>query len=199
MNPLALILVAVVALVATAPSIAGATPTAPETACHDEPSQLRRLRGAAFETAFMNHLIAHHGSALAMSELALERSATPEVVELAEDIIAKQAAEIALLTGWLSAWYGQPARPVMDPCTMRQEEEDMMHLASLSGLAFDEFFLELMVRHHAMAIRMATTAPGRAVHRALVRLSLQVIFDQTREIAYIRSLLRDLHRHRCHG
>lgn len=173
--------------------------TVPEQRCHDEPAQLRRLRGAQLEISFMNHMIAHHESALEMAELALSHSSTPQVVELAENIIEMQTGEIAMLTDWLSTWYGEPARPVMDPCSMRQEHHDMMRLEQATGVAFDALFLRLMIRHHGMAIRMAATIPGRAVHPELCRMAIQVVMDQSREIVYMLSLLRGIRHQTCIG
>lgn len=47
-----------------------------------------------FDRAFMNNMIPHHQSAIAMAEVALEESENPEIRELAQNIMESQRAEI---------------------------------------------------------------------------------------------------------
>ena len=60
-----------------------------------------------FDRAFMNNMIPHHQSAIAMAEVALEESENPEIRELAEGIIDSQRSEIEQMQGWLEEWYPQ--------------------------------------------------------------------------------------------
>ncbi|MDN5696877.1 MAG: DUF305 domain-containing protein [Rubrobacter sp.] len=58
-----------------------------------------------FDRAFMNNMIPHHQSAIAMAEVALDESENPEIRELARNIIESQRAEIEQMRGWLGEWY----------------------------------------------------------------------------------------------
>ena len=60
-----------------------------------------------FDRAFMNNMIPHHQSAIAMAEVALEESENPEIRELAQNIMESQRAEIEQMQGWLDEWYPQ--------------------------------------------------------------------------------------------
>src|SRR3989344_1020800 len=55
---------------------------------------------------FIVQMIPHHEGAIAMAKVALERSKNPEILSLANDIIASQQKEIDDMRGWYQSWYG---------------------------------------------------------------------------------------------
>lgn len=61
------------------------------------------------DVEFAQGMIAHHQQAVEMAEMALDPNAgaSPEVLDLANRVQAAQDPEIAVMTGWLTAW-GQP-------------------------------------------------------------------------------------------
>ena len=65
---------------------------------HDDAGALTPLSGAAVVEAFLTRMIAHHTSAIAMSEAELAGGQNPQGKELAEQIIAAQKAEIEEMT-----------------------------------------------------------------------------------------------------
>lgn len=58
-----------------------------------------------YEQAWLRGMIVHHLGAVAMSEKLLEQTNRAELVELGEDIITNQQAEINQMKTWLEAWY----------------------------------------------------------------------------------------------
>jgi len=62
---------------------------------------------AQFDLRFMNAMIPHHESAIAMATDALSKSKRPEIKKLAQDIITSQQAEIEQMKQWRQAWYKQ--------------------------------------------------------------------------------------------
>jgi uncharacterized protein (DUF305 family) len=64
-------------------------------------------------------------------------------------------------------------------------------LDQLSGDAFDRAFLQEMIMHHAMAVGMAQPLAANASHQEARDLANAIIADQTREIAQMRSWLKD--------
>lgn len=63
-----------------------------------------------FDQAFIELMIPHHQSAVAMAQAALLHAVHPEITELANAIIRAQEQEIAQMQSWLAEWYG--ATPV---------------------------------------------------------------------------------------
>lgn len=58
-----------------------------------------------FDLAFLDEMVPHHQSAVGMAQLARERAEHPELMTLADTIIATQEAEIAQMTTWRTQWY----------------------------------------------------------------------------------------------
>ncbi len=58
-----------------------------------------------FDHAFMNNMIPHHQSAIAMAEVALEESENPEVRSIARNIVDSQQSEIEQMKQWCQQWY----------------------------------------------------------------------------------------------
>ncbi len=60
-----------------------------------------------FDRAFIDAMIPHHESAIAMAEVALEESEDPEIRRIAEDIVSYQEGEIEQMRQWREEWYPQ--------------------------------------------------------------------------------------------
>ncbi|HEU5103254.1 MAG TPA: DUF305 domain-containing protein [Roseiflexaceae bacterium] len=67
--------------------------------------KLASLSGSEFEIAFMEMMIKHHTQAIQEAEKCVDRAYHPELVNLCENIIATQSAEIEQMQTWLCAWY----------------------------------------------------------------------------------------------
>ena len=151
------------------------------------------------DTTFAQMMIIHHEGAIAMSELAIERAESPEVVALAERISAAQGPEIDEMTAWLSAW-GEDVSPDdhggmdmggMDMNGMSQEEM-MTQLDGLTGAEFDQAFLEAMIAHHEGAIGMSEQQLAEGQNPDAVALAEKIIADQQAEITEMQEILTGL-------
>lgn len=164
-------------------------------------AELRRLRGAAFEQAFMGAMIPHHAAAVAMARMELTHGSHPQLKVMARQIIDSQTGEITQMTSWLRGWYrvtpGRAARRA--PASLRRTSAAMAtgmramtrELATMPpGSRFDQAFLTAMTAHHKMAVIEASTVPDRASHGRLATLARRIITAQTREIAQMTSWLR---------
>ncbi len=60
-----------------------------------------------FDLRFINAMIPHHESAIAMGKDALSKSKRPEIKKLAQSIIDSQQAEINQMKQWRKSWYNQ--------------------------------------------------------------------------------------------
>ncbi len=67
------------------------------------PGELAERR--PFDKAFIDAMIPHHESAIAMANAALDESDNPEVREIARAIVEAQEKEIAQMEAWRQDWY----------------------------------------------------------------------------------------------
>jgi len=58
-----------------------------------------------FDRAFIDNMIPHHESAIAMAEVALQKSKNSEIRGIAEDIVFAQKREIEKMKQWRKEWY----------------------------------------------------------------------------------------------
>lgn len=164
-----------------------------------------------FDLMFIDLMITHHESAVAMARVALTRAshdvALPairaETLTLAQDIIASQSAEIAQMRAWRQAGYPDAPLIPMDQMmeTMgemmqgmpRTEGVDMMAMDPASEVAalcaapalFDLALINAMIPHHRIAI--AEVSRQRAVHPEIAELAEAIIDAQQREIRQMGS------------
>ena len=71
------------------------------------PDTLKSVAAADFDREFINEMIPHHEMAVMMAQMLAAGTGRAEMKQLASNIIASQSQEIALMRGWLNAWYGQ--------------------------------------------------------------------------------------------
>lgn len=68
-------------------------------------ASLNGKTGDAFDKEFLAQMIVHHEGAVAMAKQVLATSKRPELLKLANDIIAAQTKEIEMMKGWQSQWF----------------------------------------------------------------------------------------------
>lgn len=69
--------------------------------------ELMSKTGISRDETFLENMIVHHESAVAMSKIMLGKTERPELEQMAQDIIASQTKEIEMMKGWLNEWYGR--------------------------------------------------------------------------------------------
>ena len=139
------------------------------------------------EREFVAGMIPHHQEAVDTATEVLERGgSTPEIRTLAEDIIAAQETEIAMLKEWHLAWYGEVY--VAD----NSYQPMMRDLSELSGTELDKRFLEDMIPHHMGAIMMAQSVRPYIKHQEVADMADAIMETQTAEIELMREMLQTL-------
>jgi uncharacterized protein (DUF305 family) len=136
------------------------------------------------DVRFMQHMIAHHGQALAMVALVPSRTSRDDIRLLAERIDVSQKTEIAMMQRWLRergetvpdsnaapthsmAGHDMAAMPMASAAAPGSTEmpmgvampgmltsSQMAALQKASGSTFDELFLQGMIQHHEGALTM---------------------------------------------
>ena len=83
----------------------------PGMATDEQIAQLSTLPEREMVIQFMTLMIAHHQSAVEMSNAILDRTNDPVVRQIAESIIKTQQAEIAIMNQYLAEYQAMPASP----------------------------------------------------------------------------------------
>jgi uncharacterized protein (DUF305 family) len=142
-----------------------------------------------FDRAFIDAMVPHHESAIEMAREAKRAGLTqPDLIEIANDIIASQQSEIDQMLEWRQQWFGSSSRgPEAEAVAvlgLSAEEAGMEHGAMDLSMAddVDQAFAEMMIDHHEGAIRMAEIAEDRADHDEIKTLAGEIIDAQRREI-----------------
>lgn len=135
-------------------------------------------RRAEYEIGFLTGMVDHHAMAVQMASICQTKAVHAELAELCTDMRTAQQSEIVQMQAWLQGWYGVMHEPVMKPSDMQQMEK----MAALSGAAFEIEFMDMMTRHHLVALREAAGCLWRAYHGELTDLCEGMIEDQLLEI-----------------
>ena len=143
--------------------------------------------GAAFDRAFIDAMVPHHESAIEMATAAKEAGLSqPDLVKVADDILATQQLEINQMKDWRGEWFGSST---IDPngataLGLSESQMGMQHDADalMNSGDVNTDFAQMMITHHQGAIDMAKLAADNAEHEELKDLAEEIISAQEREI-----------------
>ena len=152
------------------------------------------------DQAFIDMMVPHHESAIAMAEIAQERAERLELRDMADDIVAAQSAEIEQMKAWRQEWFGTADTPSMDAMPMlpgmsmpagHSMSGGAMDMAaeveSLRGAEpFDREFIDAMIRHHEQAVDAAEIVLAKTERDEVRALAEEIISAQTSEIEQLR-------------
>ena len=154
-------------------------------------SEMLMENGEYSDERFIDAMVPHHQGAIDMAEVALENAEHPELLQLAENVISTQQAEIEELRAIKEQEFGTSEVPMQ----MSPEEMEMMGMEDPAELAnqrpFDEAFINAMIPHHQSAIDMAQVALDESDNPAIRDLAGRIVEDQTREIEQMRGWLEE--------
>lgn len=138
---------------------------------------------AHYEVKFMTDMIEHHAMAIMMAESCLEKAVHPELRSLCQQIIAAQSQEIEEMQSWLQDWYGMSYEPEV------KMTGQMKRLMSMSGAMFEIEFMQMMIQHHAKAVKEGEHCLDKTYHPELRQLCQNIIVSQTAEIRQMQAWL----------
>ena len=145
--------------------------------------------GATFDRAFIDAMVPHHQSAIAMATAAKEAGLSqPDLVKVADDILATQQLEINQMKDWRGEWFGSSTIDPEGASALGLDESqmgmDMEHDVDTleNSTNIDTDFAQMMVTHHQGAITMAKLAAEKADHNELKDLAEEIVSAQEREI-----------------
>lgn len=158
-------------------------------------------KGAPYTKAdveFMQGMIAHHAQAIVMSRMAESHGANPQVLKLSNKIDQSQVPEIRIMQAWLrrndqfapdtSSWHHMTMAGMLTAAQLEQ-------LDAAKGVEFDRAYLQMMIQHHAGALKMVddlfnTSMAGQEVDVNVF--ANDVVTAQTVEIGIMQKLLAQL-------
>ncbi|MEZ4496733.1 MAG: DUF305 domain-containing protein [Thermomicrobiales bacterium] len=157
-----------------------------------------------FDLFYIDMMIPHHESVIALAIVARDELTDPELIAMADAIIATQGDEVAQLEAWRAAWY-----PDAEPVTMEQmmgmpgleqsmngmgevmsSEWQMMNFCSAADP--DLAFIDQVIPHHQMAIDVSEAAATQAEHQELADMAEAVVTTQQAEIDQLERIRLEL-------
>ena len=155
------------------------------------------------DVGFSRDMATHHLQGVEMANLAADHSQDPAVQGLAFDISSTQTNQVGRMQGWLALW-GYSATGGEQMAWMSGDmhmhmtaglmpgmatEDELAHLRSLSGSAFDVEFLRLMIRHHQGGLEMARYAQAHGETDVVRALAKSIADSQTAETQLMTGML----------
>ena len=148
-----------------------------------------RMAGPA-DSMFAVQMAVHHQSAVQMAQLAQQRAQRPEVRQLARDIERTQTAEIAQLRAAATRLGTDPDAPHSGMGSgMAGGTGSEVDLADVPDDRFDRAFLEAMIPHHEMGVRMARMVQRGGSDREIGAMAAEMVRVQTDEISLMQGWL----------
>ena len=146
-------------------------------------SEMLMENGKYSDERFIDAMVPHHQGAVDMAEVALENAEHPELLQLAQNIIADQQAEIDELKAIKQREYGTsevPTEMSSDEMKMMGTMQDPSELANADP--FDKAFIDAMIPHHESAIEMAQVAQENTGDPEIRKLAQGIVDAQQAEI-----------------
>src|SRR5882724_2654579 len=150
-------------------------------------ASLQTLKGAEFETSFLQQMIQHHRSAVEMAKMVADHTQRAELRQFAEKIISAQTQEIGQMTKWLADRYKTSPKEVANEAADKEMKPHMSMLSGKHDADFDKAFLDMMPKHHHAAVEMAEQAEKKATHPELKEFAAKIAKDQQQEIKQMKN------------
>jgi uncharacterized protein (DUF305 family) len=138
---------------------------------------------------FIEQMIPHHESAIAMAKVAQQKATHSEIKTLAGNIITSQTNEINTMKEYYKNWYGKDVPTVTtDHMWGGMTMDSHASIDALNNVAdFDEAFLKEMIPHHQMAVMMANMLDITTNRPEMKKLASDIVATQTKEISDMKS------------
>ncbi len=140
------------------------------------------------DIAFAQMMILHHEQAIVMSEYALANTDSPQVLELAEEILAAQGPEIEQMTAILDRFKSNMGGHEGHSLAGMLAQEELAQLQSARGPEFDQLFFTTMIAHHKGAINMAQEILASGSDSEVRTLAEQIVVAQQAEIDMMQKM-----------
>jgi uncharacterized protein (DUF305 family) len=158
---------------------------------------------------YIDMMIPHHASIVALARVAQGELTDERLLEIAQNIIDTQSAEIEELRGYREQFYGSPDLMPMDTHAMEMMMQAMPGMGTMEEMTFqmdaaaqvsafcaaedkDLAFIDMTIAHHRMAIVSSEPVVEGATHEEIREFAQRVIADQQREIDELTAIRGEL-------
>ncbi len=158
-----------------------------------------------FDQTYIDMMLPHHASVIALSEAALPRLQNSELQTIAMNIISSQAAELEELSSLRQQFYGSTTPETMDivmdamaqympaahdlmMADTAMMDSDALVAAFCAQDNADLAFIDLVIPHHQSAIAASEAAVNQATHPETREFADRVIVAQQAEIEQMTSI-----------
>ena len=142
------------------------------------------------DVAFADTMIPHGVQALASTQLAAQKATTPQLKQVASAIGAAQVPQIETLSSWLVSW-GQPVPegPRTTSGGAAISTEDLRKLSDATGPAFEQLWLQTMIRHQQVALAVAQTEVSKGTNPGVKAMAATMLDVRKAQVATMQKLL----------
>jgi len=155
------------------------------------------------DAMFVRMMIPHHHQALIMSRLAPDRTPNAELLALAGRIDVEQTVEIGTMQQWQayngfdetdpeSSYQMMMQDPMMIEMMGMATQAELDQLEALSGSAFDQLFLQLMIDHHQGAVDMCVDVMTNGQEAVLQSMANEMLTTQSTQIFQMQAMLDEI-------
>lgn len=159
---------------------------------------------------YIDMMIPHHQSIIAMAQAALPRLTDERLREIADAVIATQQPEIEQLQAYRETFFGEGSPMPLDDAMMAAMHAKLPNLSGTmddmptlmnAELLVEEFctaedpdlaFIDLTIPHHQMAIDASVAAVEEAEHPEIRALAQRVIDAQQEEIEVLMAIREEI-------
>jgi uncharacterized protein (DUF305 family) len=167
------------------------------------PAETTTRAFADADAEFVRLMVRHHQQALGLAALVPERTGTPEVVVLAQEITADRAPRLRELQERLGEWdlpAPVPATtgsgPAGDDALLPPDDVDgglsatqVQAIREAEGAQFDRLWLEGMVAHHEGGIALAEAVLSAGAHRPTLTFAERLVVASRAELSRMEAML----------
>jgi uncharacterized protein (DUF305 family) len=144
--------------------------------------------GKYSDERFIDAMVPHHQGAVEMARVALENAEHDEIIQLSENIVSTQQAEIKELKSIKQEEFGASEVPMeMSPQQMKGMGVMMDPQKLANKEPFDKAFIDAMIPHHQSAIEMAQVAREKSRNSRIKELAENIVSAQQTEIEQMKA------------
>lgn len=149
------------------------------------------LHDSPYDLSYIDMMMMHHQNGIGMLRMAETKGQLARLKDFARKGIAAQQKDIAELQGYRDRFYSNErkadkmrmgAMMMTKPEMGRMSKENISKLEAASGRDFDHLFLDLMTKHHQIALQMSEDAQKQAEHAEVREFARTTIAKQGKEI-----------------